>query len=38
MSDAAAAKEKLSEDFHHVLDDIDELMKATASQAEGLRR
>ena len=35
MSDAAAAKEKLSADLRQVLDDIDALAKAVAGQAEG---
>jgi ElaB/YqjD/DUF883 family membrane-anchored ribosome-binding protein len=35
MSDATLAKEKLSADFRAVMDDIDALMTATTSQAEG---
>jgi ElaB/YqjD/DUF883 family membrane-anchored ribosome-binding protein len=35
MSDAAAAREELSADFHQVMDDIDSLMNATSNQAEG---
>lgn len=35
MSDAAAAKEKLSADLRQVLDDIDALARAAAGHAEG---
>ncbi|MCW5665609.1 MAG: DUF883 domain-containing protein [Piscinibacter sp.] len=35
MNDTAAVREKLSADFHQVMDDIDALMKATTNQAEG---
>lgn len=35
MSDTTLAKEKLAADFRAVMDDIDSLMTATGSQAEG---
>lgn len=35
MSDTTLAKEKLAADFRAVTDDIDSLMTATGSQAEG---
>ncbi|MBX3607332.1 MAG: DUF883 domain-containing protein [Piscinibacter sp.] len=35
MNDATTAREKLSADFHQVMDDIDALMNATTNQAEG---
>ncbi|WP_422011031.1 DUF883 family protein [Roseateles sp.] len=35
MSETSRAKEKLAADFHAVMSDIDALMKATGSQAEG---
>ncbi len=35
MNDTAAVREKLSADFHQVMDDIDALMRATTDQAEG---
>ena len=35
MSDTTLAKEKLAADFRAVMDDIDALMTATGSEAEG---
>lgn len=35
MDNTAAAKQKLTADFHSVMDDIDALMNATANKAEG---
>lgn len=35
MSDTTLAKEKLAADFRAVMEDIDALMTATGSQAEG---
>jgi ElaB/YqjD/DUF883 family membrane-anchored ribosome-binding protein len=35
MTDTMYAKEKLSADFRHVMEDIDALMSATTNKAEG---
>lgn len=35
MNDTAAAKERLRTDFAKVMDDVDALVSATATQAEG---